>query len=291
MASLREWIALTLSALLFSVVAGYGVGRALNAKNEAPAPRPALSAVAIVDRTGEPTAPIGALSASEMEMPSVVASAPVEPPSAAQTGLPTALPPPPVMTQAPTPISTQPVVTTPVAVAPPPPAPLPAAVPASPVPALPVAAGERASMLISFADQRLYLMAGERVLASYRVRFGFDPARVKPGETKIQAKAQGRQLELGWKSFPVAAGGERGFILSPADFDAVAARLPVGAQVVTTRDRVGPQSAPPASAAGSSNARVTPASRPNATPQAPVNQTPANDAEQPAFLAAAPRTR
>lgn len=285
MASLREWIALTLSALLFSVVAGYGVGRALNAKNEAPAPRPALSAVAIVDRTGEPTAPIGALSASEMEMPSVVASAPVEPP--------TALPPPPVMTQAPTPISTQPAATAPAAVLPTPPAPAPAvATQAPPVPVLPVAAGERPSVLISFADQRLYLMAGERVLASYRVKFGFDPARVKPGETKIQAKAAGKHLELGWKSFPVTAGGERGFILSPADFDAIAARLPVGAQVATTRERVGAQGAPqPSTASGSSSARVSPASSPNQPPQAPVNESPAIDAEQPAFLAAAPRMR
>lgn len=287
MASLREWIALTLSALLFSVVAGYGVGRALNAKNEAPAPRPALSAVAIVDRTGEPTAPIGALSASEMEMPSVVASAPVEPPSAPPSA-------PPAMTQAPTPVSTQPVATAPAVVIPPrpvSPAPALALTPSAPAPALTIAAGERASALISFADQRLYLMAGERVLASYRVKFGFDPARVKPGETKIQAKAQGRQLELGWKSFPVAAGGERGFILSQTDFDAIAARLPVGAQVSTTRERVGAQGAPPASAAGSSNARVSPAARPNEPPQPPTRETPAVDAEQPAFLAAAPRTR
>lgn len=278
MASLREWIALILSALLFSVVAGYGVGRALNAKNEAPAPRPALSAIAIVDRTGEPTAPLGALSASEMEMPAVVASAPVE------------LPPPPVMTQAPTPISTQPPVTAPVAVIPQPAPVLSAPVAAPPVPVLPVAAGERASVLISFADQRLYLMAGERVLASYRVRFGFDPARVKPGETRIQAKAVGKQLELGWKSFPVTAGGERGFILSQADFDAIAARLPVGAQVATTRERVGAQSAPQPSAAESSSARVSPASSPVEPPKAPAaRETPAIDAEQPAFLAAAPR--
>jgi len=278
MASLREWIALTLSALLFSVVAGYGVGRALNAKNEGPAPRPAHSAVAIVDRTGEPTAPIGALSASEMEMPSVVATAPVEPL-------------PPVVTQPPTPISTQSVATAPVPVAVAPVAVAPAPAPSPPVPVLSVAAGERASVLISFADQRLYLMAGERVLASYRVKFGFDPARVKPGETKIQAKAAGKQLELGWKSYPVVAGGERGFILSQTDFDAIAARLPVGAQVATTRERVGASSAPALSSPGNSSARVAPTSITKEPKQAPVTETPAIDAEQPAFLAAAPRSR
>ena len=281
MASLREWIALSLSALLFSVVAGYGVGRALNAKNEGPAPRPAASAVAIVDRTGEPTALIGSLSEAEMEMPSEVASAPVEPP------------PPPAVTQPPTPVVAQPVTASPVVAAPAVAAPTVVAPTRSQT--LPVAAaGERASALISFTDQRLYLMAGERVLASYRVRFGFDPARVKPGETKIQAKSSGRQLELGWKSFPVVAGGERGFILSPADFEAVSARLAVGAQVATTRERIAASNAPqPPAAAGSSSARVTPAagSKEPRPARAPASSTPAVDAEQPAFLAAAPRPR
>ncbi|MFY7959231.1 MAG: hypothetical protein ACOVVK_04065 [Elsteraceae bacterium] len=291
MASLREWIALSLSALLFSVVAGYGVGRALNARNEGPAPRPAASAVAIVDRTGEPTALIGSLSEAEMEMPSEVASAPVEPP------------PPPAATRPPTPVVTQPVVAQPVvtqAVAAPPVAANPVvAAPAVVAPTrsqtLPVAAaGERASALISFTYQRLDLMSGGRVLASYRVRFGFDPARVKPGETKIQAKSSGRQLELGWKSFPVVAGGERGFILSPADFEAVSARLAVGAQVATTRERIAASNAPqPPAAAGSSSARVTPAagSKEPRPARAPASSTPAVDAEQPAFLAAAPRPR
>lgn len=283
MASLREWIALTLSALLFSVVAGYGVGRALNAKYEAPAPRPALSAVPIVDRTGEPAASIGSLSAEEREMPSVVASIPDEPPSTtvpeapAPTALPSALP------SAAPPAAAASVPPAPRAVVPPP--------PAAPSPALSVAANERTSALISFADQRLYLMAGDRVLASYRVKFGFDPSRVKPSETTVLGKSGARRLDLGWKSFPVASGGERGFILSAADFEAVSARLPVGAQIATTRERVRTPSPPPAPAAGRANARVPPSGGAKQPQPTPAKESPSIDAQQPAFLAAAPRPR
>jgi hypothetical protein len=281
MASLREWTALSLSALLFSVVAGYGVGRALNAKNEPPALRPAQSAVAIVDRTGEPAAAIGSLSADEMVLPSVVAKAdPEETP--ARTSAETLAPPPP---------------------APPPPAPPPspaiAVATAAPSAApLPIQAGERASLVISFADQRLYVMAGERVLGGYRVKFGFDPAKVKPGETRISAKSAGaKQIDLGWKGYPIVGAGERGFILSPGDFEMIVSRLPVGATVSTTRDRIGaaaPASAGSTSAHSASGAHVTPASTPQQQEEPKVTPMPepaANDAAQPAFLAAAPKPR
>ncbi len=277
MASLREWTALTLSALLFSVVAGYGVGRALNAKHDAPAPRPPAPSIAIVDRTGEPLSAVGDLSASELAMPPVFA--------------------PSEVAEAPAPLAQQPVSPpSPPPVHAPAPLPLAATSPAAPLPTpTPVAAiqpGERASLLFSFTDQRLYLMAGDRPLASYRVKFGFDVSRVKPGETRVSAKPQGgKMIELGWKSFPVTSGGDRGFILAPEDFDSVLARVGVGAVVTTTRERVsGAAGGPRATHAGAPGPRVIPVATPIESP--PLRrETPAADAEQPAFLAAAPRGR
>jgi hypothetical protein len=276
MASVREWIALTLSALLFSVVAGYGVGRALNAKYDAPATSRAASIVAIVDRTGEPSSVIGSLSAAEIEMPSMVTTAPIEaaktPPPRAATSLLVAEP---VLAASPATGA---------------PASAPAVTPPTLAAATPLA--ENASVVISFADQRLYLMADGRPLASFRVKFGFDPARVKPGDTKIQSKSAAKQIELGWKSFPLTADGERGFILSQADFETIAARLPIGAQVTTTRERIGAANAPTPPSGGRNSAPSRAIVRqPAPASDTPANEPPAIEANQPAFLASASRTR
>lgn len=281
MASLREWTALSLSALLFSVVAGYGVGKALNVKNDVQAPTRIMApTIAIIDLTGEPAEAVNGLSDFEMKLPSVVSSGQVAEPAVPEPqALPSAptIPSPPVRTGAPPALV---------------PAVVPAAAPASPAmpPAIstasvttPAMGTERASILISFADQRLYMMAGDRQIASYRVKLAFDPVRVKPGLTQVQAKnAQSKIIELGWKGFPVVAGGDRGFILSVADFEAVSARVGVGTSVMTTRERVAGAATPP-------NARLN--QQPQPIEPVMLEEPPAQDDAQPAFLAAAPRSR
>jgi hypothetical protein len=276
MASLREWTALSLSALLFSVVAGYGVGKALNAKNEVQAPTRIIApTIAIIDRTGEPTEGAGGLSDFEMKLPSLVASGPA---TEAAVPEPESIPSAPIIASPPLKTSAIPDV-------------IPVSVPAAPamqtsistasVPT-PVRATERASILISFPDQRLYLMVGDRQIASYRVKLAFDPVRVKPGLTQVQAKnAQAKTIELGWKGFPVVAGGDRGFILTEADFEAVLARVGVGTSVMTTRERVAGAATPP-------NARLI--QPPQPIEPVKLEEPPAQDSAQPAFLAAVPRS-
>jgi hypothetical protein len=273
MASLREWTALSLSALLFSVVAGYGVGKALNAKNEVQAPTRIIApTIAIIDRTGEPTEGGGGLSDLEMKLPSLIASGPAAEPAAPE---PQAIPSAPIIAPPPQKMSAIPVATSAA------PAIQPSISTASV--AIPTLTSERTSILISFADQRLYLMAGDRQIASYRVKLAFDPVRVKPGLTQVQAKnAQSKTIELGWKGFPVVAGGDRGFILSAADFEAVSARVGVGTSVMTTRERVTGAATPP-------NARLN--QPPQPIEPVMLEEPPAQDAAQPAFLAAAPRSR